>query len=360
MPYDRPPLSKQFLKGEWEQDKLSLRRQGFEDLDVKWRLGATAAGLDPAARLVAQEDGEEIPYGGLLIATGSRPRQLPGTQGMAGVHVLRSLADATALRAELRDAQRLVVIGAGFIGMEVAASARQLGVDVTVVEALAAPLVRGLGSRIGEVVADRHREQGVAIRCGVTVAGLAGGDRVRGVELGDGSLIEADVVLVGIGVVPACEWLEGSGLEIDNGVVCDARGATGLPDVVAAGDVARWLDPRSGAAVRYEHWTSAVEQSAVAASCLLRGPASVAELSQVPYVWSDQFDLRLAVAGEVSEELEIEIRHGSLDEDRWLALFGDGSKLRAAVGLRRPRQLNAARELIEAGASWADALAANA
>jgi 3-phenylpropionate/trans-cinnamate dioxygenase ferredoxin reductase subunit len=272
LPYDRPPLSKQFLKGEWEEGKLSLRRHGFDDLEVDWRLGMRAAGLDIGAKTIHLEDGEELAYGGLLIATGNRARWLPGSEGLAGVHVLRSLDDATSLRAELKADVRLVVIGAGFIGMEVAASSRELGIDVTVVEALASPLIRGLGSTLGEFVADRHRERGVAIRCGVTVKGLVGDARVEGVALGDGSVLPADVVLVGIGVAPECDWLAGSGLEIGNGIVCDARGATAAPDVVAAGDVARWLNPLQGSAIRYEHWTSAVEQSSVAAARLVHGP----------------------------------------------------------------------------------------
>jgi NADPH-dependent 2,4-dienoyl-CoA reductase/sulfur reductase-like enzyme len=360
LPYDRPPLSKQFLKGEWEEEKLSLRRQGFDDLEIDWRLGTRATGLDIGAKILHFEEGEDLAYGGLLIASGSRAKRLPGSEGLAGVHVLRSLEDATSLRAELKDGARLVVIGAGFIGMEVAASSHELGLHVTVVESLASPLMRGLGSTLGEFVAARHREQGVAIRCGVMVEGLVGDARVEGVALGDGSVLPADVVVVGIGVTPECDWLDGAGLEIDDGIVCDARGATAAPDVVAAGDVARWLNPIHGRAIRYEHWTSAVEQSSVAAARLVHGPDGCKDLAQVPYVWSDQFGLRLAIAGEVRDGNEMYLCHGTLEEGRCLALFGDRGKLVGAVGLRRPRQLNAARELIERGASWDDALAANA
>ncbi|MFP6641232.1 MAG: NAD(P)/FAD-dependent oxidoreductase [Myxococcota bacterium] len=260
MPYDRPPLSKQFLKGTLEEDQLSLRRQGFEDLDVDWRLGCRATALDAENRVIELSDGERLEYGGLLIATGSAARSLPGTEGLEGIHVLRSLEDARALRANLVAPSRIVVIGAGFIGMEVAASARELGLDVTVVEALPKPLLRGLGETLGEWVGERFQDHGVSLHCGVGVKGFAGHERVEGIDLADGTRLEADLVLVGIGAAPVCDWLEGSGLKLENGVVCDATGATGLPDVVAAGDVARWYNPRRAEAVRYEHWTSAVEQ----------------------------------------------------------------------------------------------------
>jgi len=260
----------------------------------------------------------------------------------------------------------VIVIGAGFIGMEVAATARELGAEVMVLEALPAPLVRGLGP-LGENVARVHRENGVDIRCGVGVNGFEGGGegtgegRVTGVRLADGSRLDADIVVVGIGVVPNCEWLEGSGIEVADGVVCDANGATTLPDVVAVGDVARWHNPLYDRAIRYEHWTSAVEQSRPAAARLLAaGP--VPDLVQVPYVWSDQFELRMAMVGEVPDMAAgdaMHVCHGTLDEGRCLVLFGRAGRLVGAVGFRRPRQLNACSDLIAEGALWADAVAAN-
>jgi NADPH-dependent 2,4-dienoyl-CoA reductase/sulfur reductase-like enzyme len=358
-PYDRPPLSKQFLKGEWQEEKLALRRQGVEDLDVDWRLGCAAEALDPASRRVMQSDGATVEYGGLLIATGSQPRRLPAAQGLAGVHVLRGLDDARALRKEIGPGARLVVIGAGFIGMEVAASARELGADVTVVEALEAPLLRGLGQQLGDWVGDRFRDHDVTLLCGASVSSFVGDAKVTAVELADGTRLEADVVLVGIGVVPGCTWLDDSGLDVSNGVLCDATGATALPDVVAAGDVARWHNPHYDSAIRYEHWTSAVEQSGVAASRLVLGD-SVEPLTQIPYVWSDQFEMRIAIAGEVAGADAMHVCHGALDEERFLALFGRGGKLVGAVGMKRPRQLNACRNLIERGDAFEDAVKANA
>jgi NADPH-dependent 2,4-dienoyl-CoA reductase/sulfur reductase-like enzyme len=355
-PYDRPPLSKQFLKGEWQEDRLSLRRQGFEELDVDWRLGVSAQSLDPGGRCVVLDDGSRLSFGGLLIATGARPRPLPTAAGLAGVHMLRSLDDARALRGDLEAGGRLVVVGAGFIGMEVAASARERGVDVVVVEALEAPLVRGLGRTLGDLVAARHRDHGVDVRCGIGVSGFDGAGRVESVKLSDGSSLEATTVLVGIGVVPEVDWLAGSGLDIENGVLCDATGATALEHVVAAGDAARWMDPRSGRAVRHEHWTSAVEQAGVAAARLVGGPGGAEPLEQIAYVWSDQFDMRIAIAGEAASGDTMHVAHGRLDDDRFIALMGKAGRLVGAVSFRRPRQLNLCRELLERGASFDEAV----
>ena len=357
MPYDRPPLSKQFLKAGWEEDRLSLRRSGFEEIEVDWRLGSQASSLDPAAREIGLSDGSSIAYGGLVLSTGGAPRRLPGAPSLAGMHELRSLSDARALRADLEKASRLVVIGAGFIGMEVAASARELGLEVTVVEALPTALLRGLGSELGEWAMGRFHDHGVAIRCGAAVKGFRGEARVEGGELDDGTVLETDMVLVGIGVVPACAWAENAGLDVSNGILCDGTGATPLPDVVAVGDVARWHNPAYGEAIRYEHWTSAVEQSSVAAERLLAGQGTVESLAQVPYVWSDFFDLRLAIAGDVSGSDQMQVCQGGLQEDRFLVLFGREKKLCAAVAIKRPRPLNACRELIRVGASFDQALA---
>ncbi len=358
MPYDRPPLSKQFLKGDWDADKISLMRAGTEELDVDWRLGTRAAALDGTSKQVKLESGETVAYDGLVIATGTRARHLPFGEGLGGVHVLRSLADAEALKADLVDGARVVVVGAGFIGMEVAATCRERGHDVTVVEPLPTPLVRGLGPVLGELVADKHREHGVDIRCGVGVTGFAGEGRVTGVELADGSTIDCDVVVVGIGVVPNTDWLEGSGLDVTNGVLCDATGATALEDVVAVGDVSRWANPLLPEPRRMEHWTNAVEQSTTLAKRVVHGEAE--PFAPVSYVWTDQFELRIAIAGEVHEGDEMVVTHGTLEEGRCLCLFGSGGKLNAAVGFKRPRPLLAMRRRLAEGITWEEALAENA
>jgi len=363
-PYDRPPLSKQFLKGAWPEEKLSLRRQGFDDLGVDWRLGRRAVRLDGAGRRVYLDDGGHLDFDGLLIATGSRARRLPFARDLAGVHVLRSLDDARALRDGLQHARRVAIVGAGFIGMEVAATCRELGCEVTVVEPLPTPLVRGLGPQLGEWVAARHRDEGVVLRCGTAVDGFEGEQRVEAVRLRDGTRIAADLVVVGIGAGPETGWLADSGLVLDDGVVCDATGATALADVVAAGDVARWANrlfsrADDGRAPRFEHWTSAVEQAERAAKRLLHGAGASEAFDEVPYVWSDQFDLRIAIVGETDGADALEVRHGSLESGRFLALFGRAGRLIGAVGFRRPGPLLACRDLLAGRASWDEALKAN-
>ncbi len=355
-PYDRPPLSKQFLVGDWEEDRLPLRRDGVEDLDVDWRLGVVARSLDLTGRCVRLESEERVPYDKLLLATGTVARRLPFGDDLAGVHLLRTLDDSRALRADLETASRVLIVGAGFIGMEVAASCRQRGLAVTVVEPLEQPLIRGLGATLGAWVGDRHRDEGVEIRCGLGVEGFEGGDRVERVKLTDGSAAEADVVVVGVGARPATDWLADSGLALHDGVVCDGAGATNVPGVFAAGDVARWRG------VRLEHWTSAVEQGTHAATRLLKGD-EVGDLDRVPYVWTDQFELRLQIAGHVAPGDEMHVCHGSLapgGDHRFIALFGRAGGLTGAVGNKRPRQLMAVRKALSAGATFEEAIAANA
>lgn len=356
MPYDRPPLSKQFLKGEWDADKIVLRHQLGDDKRVEWLLDRRVTSLDTEAKRLAFADGETLEYDGLIIATGARARKFPNAPDLDGMFVLRTLADAESLRHALESNPRVVVVGAGFIGMEVAASCRERGLEVTVVEFLDTPLVRGLGRVLGEYVAGVFRARGVDLRCGVGVKRFIGSERVEALELEDGSQIEADVVVVGIGATPATEWLESSGLALDNGVLCDESCATLAPDVVVAGDVARWRDPRTGLPTRVEHWTNAAEQSVHAAKRLLLGE-EVGPFEHVPYVWSDQFDLRIQIAGEVRDGDEMQIGLGSLEAGRCLVLFGREGKLTGAVGFKRARQLNEFRDLIGEGISWEDAVA---
>lgn len=356
-PYDRPPLSKQFLKGDFDEERLTLRHDVADDDGVEWRLGVRATGLDLGKKRVTLSDGEGVEYDGLFIATGARPRRFPGAEDRKGVHVLRTLEDATNLRDTLAGSPRVAVIGAGFIGMEVAATCRERGLEVSVVEALPTPLVRGLGTVLGEHVAGVFRERGVDIRCGVGVRGFKGDGRVEAVELEDGSSVLADVVVVGIGAFPITDWLEGSGLRLENGLLCDSTcAALGASDIVAAGDVARWLDANTAEYQRAEHWTNAVEQGSHAARRLVKGPEA-GPYQSVPYVWTDQFDLRIQMAGEVGPDDEMQIRHGSLAEGRCVALFGRKGKLSAAVAFRRPRQLHEYRDLIAEGATFQRALA---
>ena len=364
VPYDRPPLSKKVLAGEWEPDRIRLRKpDDFASLELDLRLGVQATGLDTASRRVDLDDGTSLTYGGLVIATGAAPRHLPGP-AVDGVYVLRTLADAVALRERLADeTTRVTVIGAGFIGLEVAATARQRGCVVTVLEGLPAPLVRGLGAELGPAVAAVHTRHGIDLRCGVHVTGLESVDgQVTGVRLGDGTLIGSDVVVVGIGVTPSVGWLEGSGLALRDGVVCDDSLFTGAPGVFAAGDCARWhnrvFDPHDDAVMRVEHWTNAAEQGAAAARNLLaagRGEPTT-RYESVPFFWSDQFESRIQFVGRAHGDDQVYVFAGSTDGS-FAALYGWQGRLRGVLGVSMPKMVMPFRTLLAARASWDDALA---
>ena len=329
-PYDRPPLSKQVLRGERE---LVLLRpaDGYDAIGVELRLGVRATGVDVDGHRVTLDDGSALPYASLVIATGARPRTLPSAE-VKGVHLLRSAGDCIRLREDVASARRAVVVGGGFIGCEVAASLRMLGLDVTIVEMAPAPLLAVLGDQLAADVVALHEAAGVAVRCGVGVAGLEGDDRVTGVRLQDGSCIPADVVVVGLGVTPELDWLSGSGIQVDDGVVCDGRGRTTAADVYAVGDVARWHDPRTGTSRRFEHWTSAVDQAAAVARDIVGAAADDTEAMPAPYFWSDQYHVKIQSLGLPSATAEQIVVLRPSAEKR-LALYGDGGLLTAVVGL---------------------------
>ena len=338
LPYDRPPLSKQLLRGEWEPDKIGLRRQSYDELAVDLRLGVRATALDPAAKTVTLDDGGTVAYDGLLIATGATPRALPNPEGLAGIHLLRTLDDALALREAFGKGPRVCVVGAGFIGAEVAASARESGLDVVMVDPLPVPCQRGLGVRMGQVLADVHRDHGVELLLGVGVDGFEGAGRVERVLLSDGRRVDADLVVVGIGVAPETGWLESSGLELGDGVVCDASCAATAPGVVAAGDVARWPNPLYGEYLRVEHWTNAVEQGMHAARRLLAGDGNAEPFAPIPTFWSDQYDRRIQFAGHARGDEEVVVVKGSLEERRFVALYGQEDRLVGALAFNRARE----------------------
>jgi NADPH-dependent 2,4-dienoyl-CoA reductase/sulfur reductase-like enzyme len=347
-------LSKDVLAGTSEVDRLPLSAVGVDHMDVEWRLGVRASALDLAAKNVVLEDGSAVGFDGLVIATGARVRTLPGQPDLVGIHMLRTLDDCLALRAELEAMPaRVVVVGAGFIGAEVAATAAQRGLDVTLLEALEVPLQRVLGDRMGAVCADIHRDHGVDLRVSSGVDAFLddGNGRVRGVALSDGSTVDADVVVVGVGVAPNTEWLEGSALTIDNGVVCDET-CLAAPDVVAAGDVARWPNRRFAEIMRVEHWDNAQEQGAHAARRLL---GDTAPYEPVPWFWSDQYDRKIQLAGRSGPSDMVRIVDGSVEERRFVALYGRAGKLVGVLGMNRPRPVMEYRRLIAEGASWHDA-----
>jgi NADPH-dependent 2,4-dienoyl-CoA reductase/sulfur reductase-like enzyme len=356
-PYDRPPLSKQLLAGEWDAERIAFHGGDLSGLELDLRLGVRATGLDAAARELALEGGETLGFDSLVIATGAAPRQLGGAPALEGIHPLRTLDDALAVRAAFERGARVAVIGGGFIGAEVAATARGRGLDVTVVEALELPLVHALGPEMAAVCAGLHRDHGVDLRTGALVTGIEGGSRVERLVLADGSHVEADVVVVAVGVSPQTGWLASSGLTIDDGVVCDATGFTGLPGVYAAGDVARWHSPLYGEALRIEHWTSAAEQGAAAARALLAGPADARPLESVPFFWSDQYDAKIQFAGLGRGADEVRIVHGSVEERRFVAAYGRAGRLVGALALSSARQLMGYRRLVARGATMDEALA---
>jgi 3-phenylpropionate/trans-cinnamate dioxygenase ferredoxin reductase component len=358
LPYDRPPLSKEFLAGEAEPEQLALRKLPYDELDLDVRLATRAEGLGLADRTLSLDTGETLVFDGLVIATGSAPRTLPGTPDLPGIFVLRTLADALAIRAALAGGPKVVVVGAGFIGSEVAATCRGRGLDVTVLEALPAPLVRGLGVVLGGVCGELHRDHGVDLRLGVGVAGFEGHDRVERVRLDDGTVIDADVVVVGVGVAPVTGWLDGSGLTIDNGVVCDAT-LLAAPGVVCAGDVTRWPNPLfDGEVMRLEHWTNATEQGVAAARRLLYGDGAAPEVfAPVPLVWSDQYDRKIQTVGSFRGDDEMVVVHGSLAERRFTAVFERGGRLVGALGFSMPAKVMLYRRMIADRVPFADALA---
>lgn len=346
-PYDRPPLSKAFLTADEPVD-LALLGEQDEDLGLEWRLGVRAAALDPATRTVTLADGTAVEGDAVVLATGARARRLAGTGHLAGVHVLRTLDDAVALRAALAGGGALVVVGAGFIGAEVASSARSLGLEVTVVEAQPTPLAGPLGAEMGAVCASLHAEHGTRLLTGTGVARLVGTDRVEGVELLDGTLLPADVVVVGVGAQPDVEWLESSGLDVRGGVRTDATCATGAPGVVAVGDCALSYDLHAGRHVRSEHWTHALQQPATAAATLLGGAAPY---TGVPYFWSEQYGLHLQLAGTRADGDEVTVVHGSVADRSFVSTFTRAGELVAVLGVGAPGPFNRWRRALRTAAA---------
>ena len=362
-PYDRPPLSKQVLSGKWEVDRIRHHTPDAHDaLDLEFRLGRRAVGLDTGSRVLTCSDGSEVAYDGLVLATGAATRQLPGTEDMPGVSVLRTLDDCLEIKAGIAaagDHARVVVIGAGFIGSEVAATCQGLGARVTLLEAFHTPLARVLGAEMGQACADLHRANGMDLRTNITIDHLEsdpGGPDPVTVCLEDGTRLPADVVVVGIGVSPSVTWLQGSGLTLDNGVLCDSSLFAG-DRVVAAGDVANWVRPTTGRPARVEHWTNAAEGGAAAARNLLAGSAAAVPYDPVPFFWSDQYSTKIQMIGLPGPDDEVVVVSGSGAEGRLVALYRTEDRLGGVLTLSQPAKLMGYRPLLAAGASFDEALA---
>ncbi|WP_017616137.1 NAD(P)/FAD-dependent oxidoreductase [Nocardiopsis salina] len=375
-PYSRPPLSKEVLTGAgltpsggepgWLAGHRALQLRDetvVEAIGADFRLGRRAVGLDTGARQVRVQGpaGEErVPYDGLVIATGARARR-PDTD-LAGVHVLRTLDDAEAVRAEFDSGGSLVVVGAGFVGAEVAASARAVGMDVTLVEAEETPMTRVVHPAVGEVLTDLHRENGVDVRLGTSVTGYEGSGRVERVQLSDGSEVPATLVVAGIGVHLNTEWLVGSGVDLleDGSVACDEYSATSVPGVYAVGDLANWPHPRFGGRIRLEHWTNAGEQGEIAARNLLARAAGEepTPFTPVPYFWSDQYKMKIQLLGQGAPADQVTFVHGSPEDRKFVAFLGRDGMLTGVVGLRSTPRTMRYRALLEEPTTWEEALAA--
>ena len=361
-PYDRPPLSKKILAGAWEPEQIELRKgDQLDQLGIELLLGTRATSLDTGMKRLTLADSGAVDYDGLILAVGARCRRLPNHTALDGLFELRTLDDSIALRDRLaHDDPRVVVIGAGFIGLEVAATARGKGLEVTVLEGAEAPMVRGLGAEMGRKAAEVHARHGVPIRCGVQVAGIEDDDGiVTGVRLADGEIVPADVVVVGIGVVPDIEWLQESGLTLGDGIECDATLSTGVPLVYAAGDCARWTNELFGETARIEHWTVAAEQGAHAAKNLLAEAAGEAPTpyAPVPFFWSDQYDRRIQFLGRAAPGDETAVVFDDIEQGKFLTLYGRDGRVVGALGMSVPRLVMPFRGFIEGKATWAEALA---
>ncbi|MEU1194581.1 FAD-dependent oxidoreductase [Streptomyces sp. NPDC005859] len=349
LPYDRPPLSKQVLSGAWEAERAQLRpQQALDALDAEFVLGDPAVALDAAARTVTSAAGRTLAADAVVLATGIRPRSLPGSDGLLGVHVLRSLDHAADLRDDLLTAANAVVVGDGVLGAEIAATARALGAPVTLVGPQPALMARQLGPRVAALLGTLHVEHGVRLVPDTAVDALTEHHgQVSGVRLATGEVLPADVVVAAIGSVPATDWLEGSGLVLEDGVVCDSRCRTSAPGIYAVGDVARWHHEQLGAMLRLENRTNATEQAGIVAGNIL---GEDRPYTPVPYFWTDQFDARIQVHGMPFADADVEIVEGSEDDRRFVALYRRGGRPTAVLGWNMPKQTRLHRQAIVATA----------
>ncbi|HKS50912.1 MAG TPA: FAD-dependent oxidoreductase [Pseudonocardiaceae bacterium] len=348
-PYDRPPLSKQLLAGTWSEQRTLLHPGDLADLDVSVHLGRSATSVDPVA--VHLDDGSRLPYHALVVATGVRPRRLPGQPDHPDLHVLRTLDDCRELRNSMSRARSLLVVGAGFIGAEVAATARMAGLEVTMLEALPVPFAHVLGDQIGQLCAQLHTDHGVTVRCGVSLVGFADSDNGIAARLADGTTVWADCGVVGVGTVIDDGWLAGLEVPTAGGLLCDTTGLVeGTSNVYAVGDIAAWQHPTIGDRPRIEHWTSATEQAAVVAQRLAGKPIT-RQADIMPYFWSDQYGLTLQLIGRCDLATSVEVLHDPGVVKGTVAGYFAGDTLVAVLAFHAPRLLNRYRRMVAAGAS---------
>lgn len=354
LPYRRPPVSKEIVRGEKTPDEIRIKKpEWYEQQSVNLRTGVTVSSIDTEAHVVNLADGEQVPYDQLLLATGGRAR---APWSATGIRTLRSLADAPRLRADLTPGSHVIVVGAGLIGSEIAASARSLGCDVTLLETAALPLPRLLPPELGELYVDLHKTEGTDLHTGVQVASIEDSGDETVVSASDGRTWSAPVVVVAVGMEPNVELAESAGIEVANGIVVDQLGRTSAPDVFAAGDVANQPNGVLGGRHRVEHWQGAQNHG----SAIGKVMAGVEEpFVEVPWCWSDQYGHNLQVTGwpESAHELVV---HGSLEDRDFIAYLLEDGVVRGAVGIGRPRDIRAAEKWIAAGQRLADAVQENA
>ncbi|MES2977724.1 MAG: FAD-dependent oxidoreductase [Pseudomonadota bacterium] len=339
--YDRPPLSKKVLLGEASADELQLRAPSeLSALGIELRYGVRATRLDVQAHTLELSDGQQLSYDGLIIATGLTPRELPVPPGVSGVHTLRTLEDALALRQQLTPSARVLVVGAGFLGCEIAATARQLGAQVTLLDTLELPLLRQLGGTLGAAIQQLQQRHGVHFLGNAGVARFTSeGGRVSGAILSNGEKLQADVVVVAIGSMPGVQWLQGSGLDLDNGIVCDRFCRAG-DGVYAAGDVANWFHPGYQEQIRLEHRMNATEQGMAAARNLL---GAQVPFEPIPYFWTDLYDVKIQGYGRIAAGAELKVLTGEPGLPGFTGEFVREGKVSAVVGWNAPRELRQAR-----------------
>jgi 3-phenylpropionate/trans-cinnamate dioxygenase ferredoxin reductase component len=345
-PYTRPPLSKELLAGDHTVDRVHLP---CDELDAEWRLGVSAASLDRERRRVVLSDGDEVEYDRLILATGSRPRRWPGAGAeLEGVHVLRNLEDALALRAAFDQRPRVVIVGAGFIGCEVAQTARKEGLEVSLIDIAATPMLP-LGPELGAWCAALHRDHGVELRLGTGVSGLIGDARIEAVELAGGDRVPADVVVVGLGAVPNTEWLAASGLKVDRGIECDATlTTTGDQDILAAGDIVTWPHPLAdGEAIRIEHWTVAAEQGQLAGRNVVLPLDERKPYVAPPYFWSDQYGVKIQSLGLPGRAEGMQLLEATPDRSRLVYGGERDGRLVGIIAINAARRLGSYRMALE-------------
>jgi 3-phenylpropionate/trans-cinnamate dioxygenase ferredoxin reductase subunit len=366
-PYDRPPLSKDVLKGTKANPPTLADDQALQALDLALLTDAPVVALDPANHQVRLADDRVVRYDALVIATGARARHWGVGEGAANIWPLRTAADAANIAEVIGRQGRLAVLGAGFIGCEVAASAREMGCEVTMIEMLATPLAHLIGAAAGQEIARRQVAAGVDLRCETTIEDVQlVGDQAKVVNLSDGTSVEVDGVVVGVGVVPNTEWLEGSGVLVDNGVVCDSSGASSIADVYAVGDVARWVNVHSGRHVRVEHWTNAIDHAGIVARRIASAASTesddpgheVKQLAEIPYFWSDQYGTKIQALGEPSASADVTLVLAGAAGDRPLYLYSRSRQLTGVLGFGLARAVMRMRPLLTERATLAEALAA--